>query len=156
MLRRVKDPLIRFYDKTQWEGDCLIWKASHSGHAGPNGTGRRPTFRPGRSAPKVYAHRWIYTQRVGPIPIGYEIDHLCRKGSCVRIDHLEAVTPRENQRRTQIALCRKGLHDLTDPKNIRIEMDGYKRRCRLCHNSNQLRCQRAKRERLRAETRVTR
>lgn len=45
------------------------------------------------------AHRWIYAQMRGPIPPGYQIDHLCRRPSCVNPDHLEAVTPSENMRR---------------------------------------------------------
>lgn len=45
------------------------------------------------------AHRVIYEKRVGPVPAGLELDHLCRWRSCVRPDHLEPVTHRENMRR---------------------------------------------------------
>jgi hypothetical protein len=47
----------------------------------------------------VYAHRHYYTVHVGPIPSGLQLDHLCRKRSCVNPDHLEAVTQVENIRR---------------------------------------------------------
>lgn len=46
------------------------------------------------------AHRWAYEQWVGSIPEGFVIDHLCRIPSCVHPDHLEAVTQRENLRRS--------------------------------------------------------
>lgn len=51
------------------------------------------------SAGKTYAHRYAYELMVGPIPQGYDIDHLCRVRNCVRPDHLEAVTHRENMLR---------------------------------------------------------
>lgn len=46
------------------------------------------------------AHRWAYEMAIGPIPKGYEVDHLCRNRGCVRPNHLEAVTKRENVRRS--------------------------------------------------------
>lgn len=45
------------------------------------------------------AHRYFYEQAKGPIPDGYQIDHLCRNHSCVNPEHLEAVTQAENVRR---------------------------------------------------------
>jgi 5-methylcytosine-specific restriction endonuclease McrA len=48
-------------------------------------------------------HRKIYEFLVGPIPDGYEIDHVyargCRHLDCIWIEHLEPVTPNENKRR---------------------------------------------------------
>jgi hypothetical protein len=45
------------------------------------------------------AHRWMYEQKIGPIPKGLVIDHLCRNTRCVNPDHLEPVTRGENTRR---------------------------------------------------------
>lgn len=44
-------------------------------------------------------HRIVFQSCNGPIPDGMEIDHLCRNRACVRPDHLQLVTHRENVRR---------------------------------------------------------
>lgn len=48
------------------------------------------------------AHRVMYEHFVGPIPEGFDLDHLCRNRKCVRPDHLEAVTRKENLRRSPL------------------------------------------------------
>ncbi len=53
----------------------------------------------GRGAKKPYVHRYVYELLVGPIPDGFDIDHLCRVRNCVNPEHLEAVTHRENMLR---------------------------------------------------------
>ena len=49
------------------------------------------------------AHRIVYEALVGAIPDGLVLDHLCRNQMCVNVEHLEAVTPRENTMRSPIA-----------------------------------------------------
>ncbi len=97
---------------------------------GTNGIGR-----------KYLAHRFAYELAVGPIPVGLDIDHLCRVRNCVNPDHLEAVTRRENLMRSPIALtalnarkiqCTKG-HALADD-NLVVHSDG-KRGCRTCRKA---------------------
>ena|SRR3990167_9896046 len=89
---------------------------------------------------KRYAHRLAYELWVRPIPDGLEIDHLCRNPPCVRPDHLEAVTHRENMRRgispaahaLRFNECKHG-HPLT-PENTYTPLgDPTRRKCRTCN-----------------------
>ena len=45
-------------------------------------------------------HRIAYETYVGPIPEGYQVDHLCRVRWCFNPQHLEAVTAQENTLRS--------------------------------------------------------
>lgn len=47
----------------------------------------------------VPAHVFYYEHYVGLIPVGLQIDHLCRNHPCVNPDHLEPVTQAVNQQR---------------------------------------------------------
>ena len=84
-------PLNRFWAKVDFSGGCWIWNgAKHS-----NGYGPFYGFFQGTAA-----HRFAY-ECFGnsKIPIGFQIDHLCRNTLCVRPSHLEAVTQQENMAR---------------------------------------------------------
>jgi hypothetical protein len=91
---------------------------------------------------KKPAHRVVYELLVGPIPDGLQLDHLCRNHGCVRPDHLEPVTPRENLIRgnTKAAEnvakthCPKG-HPYDDANTV-VTTKGY-RKCREC---NKIQC----------------
>lgn len=75
-------------------GECWIWRSVI-----------HPKWGYGRfsfGGKYVQAHRWSYQHFVGPIPKGLHIDHLCRVRACVRPDHLEPVTPAENNRRAAL------------------------------------------------------
>lgn len=47
------------------------------------------------------AHVAMWVDRHGPVPPGLELDHLCRITQCCNPEHLEAVTPTENKRRSR-------------------------------------------------------
>lgn len=78
---------------------CWLWTANttRGGYGLFNVTSRRP----------VYAHRFVWELTRGPIPAGYQIDHLCRVRRCVNPEHLEPVTQQENLRRERAALERQ-------------------------------------------------
>lgn len=110
-------------------GDCWLWTAQIGGTRGRYGYFRMGTK---TSDPRITAHRVSHLLFIGPIPEGYEVDHSCRNTLCVNPAHLEAVTPDENKRRARLTMCRAGLHDLSDPENIRWDNQGRRRGCLRC------------------------
>lgn len=107
---------------------CWIWPGSKT----PGGYG---TVSDG---PKTrYVHRVMYEMFVGPIPAGFDLDHLCRTRSCARPDHLEAVNRSTNLMRgahrsalaVQTGKCLNG-HEYT-PDNTYVTKRGT-RTCKAC------------------------
>lgn len=108
---------------------CMPWVA------GRTGKGYGQFWDGGRT---VYAHRFAYETVVGPIPDGFQLDHLCRVRNCVNVDHLEPVTNKENLRRgvspsavhTAKVNCPKCGGDYT---SYTYPNGRTKRQCRTCY-----------------------
>lgn len=134
--------LIRFKAKVAVQDACWLWTGAKNDH----GYGQLRVG--GRSGRTFYAHRLSYEHHVGPIPVGHDIDHLCRTPACVNPAHLEAVTHRDNVMRGEaprIVLSRTNRclngHSLSAP-NVIFDRNG-RRRCRTCTNARARRYQRS-------------
>jgi hypothetical protein len=91
-----RDDFARFAHFVEYAGSCWIW------------TGARMLSGYGLFG-EVTAHRFSYELFVGLIPVGLELDHLCRTKACVNPCHLEAVTHHENMLRGKhVILCVHG------------------------------------------------
>jgi HNH endonuclease len=103
---------IRLWARVDKTDDCWNW----TGNLQSSGYGVITENR------KSYVvHRLTYTWVKGPIPVGLEIDHLCRNKRCVRPDHLEAVTHGENVRRAKVYKCQDPSHHRSDDGKRCIE-----------------------------------
>jgi hypothetical protein len=76
-----------------YETPCWIWQRSvdsrgYGSAALNDGTGR-----------STCAHKIVYEREHGPVPDGFQLDHLCRIPACVNPDHLEPVTNAVNTQR---------------------------------------------------------
>jgi hypothetical protein len=116
--------------------DCVLWQGclDRDGYGAKWIDGRR-----------VLVHRWAYEQERGPIPLGLQIDHLCRNRACYKVDHLAAVTGPENNRRAKWReRCKQG-HEFS-PENTVWQKDG-RRKCRTCRTEVYARSEQRRRER---------
>ena len=79
--------LERFWDKVDITNSCWNWEAlcNKDGYGRINSNGTM-----------LLAHRYIYEILENHIPIGLELDHLCRNRKCVNPNHLDIVTKKEN------------------------------------------------------------
>lgn len=120
-------PLDRFNRHWVRDGECWRW-------TGAKDTGGYGNINVGGKFYK--AHRLGYQMLVGPIPKGFELDHLCRNRWCVNPDHMEVITHAENVARSnnpahvshRTGICKRG-HSLADA--IRAS-NGHVSHCRTC------------------------
>lgn len=76
----------RFWGHVDKSGSCWLWtgRLNHAGYGQI------------RMGSMKQAHRVSYEMTFGHIPKGLVIDHLCHNRSCVRPDHLRAVSVKQN------------------------------------------------------------
>lgn len=77
---------------------CWVWQGATDRDGYPH---MQVRIRPGVKRLRR-AQRVVHEEYLGPIPEGYEVDHLCHVIQCLNPEHLEAVTPEENLRRRRI------------------------------------------------------
>ena len=91
------------------------------------------------------AHRFAYLALSGDVPVGLDLDNLCRTPCCVNPSHLEPVTRSTNVRRglrpAQLGreVVQRGLErthckhgHLLDVQNTYIRPDNGRRQCCVC------------------------
>lgn len=118
----------RFWSRVDRSGDCWLW----TGSLFNSGYGRFKAERQDRCA-----HAWSYELMRSPVPLGLELDHLCRVRRCVNPAHLEPVTPQTNLLRglglasanSQKTHCVNG-HEFSSENTGRASNGG--RVCRRC------------------------
>lgn len=127
--------LSNIYAKCVVVGTCLIWLGAKS----KRGYGV-VCITDGAITQKRKVHRVVWMLLRGPIPEGYEIDHVrsrgCESRACCDVAHLEPVTHAENMARSRPATkvaCIRG-HKLNGGNLVRSALRFNKRNCRECKN----------------------
>lgn len=118
----------RFWAKVNKTDGCWVWTGCKNRGYGQFWTGTG----------KMLAHRYSY-ELLRKIPEGLTLDHLCKNPPCVRPDHLEAVTMKENILRSESA-CALHARKKTCPKGHPLD-DRRKagRFCRTCKRADDAR-----------------
>ena len=123
----------RIFSRISFDHDCWRWNGSHD----QNGYGRVVVHSGGSSTP---VHRVVYEAMIGSIPVGREMDHLCRNRGCCNPMHLEPVTHRTNMRRGLAGAvgraqthCHRGhAYEEHARVSVEIDTDGTEHKTRVC------------------------
>jgi hypothetical protein len=141
--RTIQDPEERFWSKVNKTELCWIWQGALS----EKGYG---TF--SIRGKQIRAHRYSWELVNGKIADGLVIDHLCENKACVKPEHLEPVTNKENLLRGEVGKknaehhkakthCRNG-HEYTEENTAhwnRKSRGVLTRRCKVCYAEQQAR-----------------
>ena len=85
----IEDRFWFYVDERDFNG-CWNWTGNRT-KPGARGYGK---FGVGQR--EIVAHRFAFELLVGPVPEGFEIDHICRNRHCVNPSHLRLVTRKQN------------------------------------------------------------
>lgn len=96
------------------ESGCII-QTSHNLNA--DGYFRKQVWIDGKLKPMMY-HRYIWMQKHGPIPVGYEVDHMCKNRACFNPDHLQLLTATKHRTKDNM-----GRHSDKKEKAYRIWLE---------------------------------
>lgn len=111
------------------EGDCLLFTGAVSNRYAQIEI----------QGVKQMAHRVAYELAKGPIPAGLELDHTCKRPTCINSEHLEPVTGRVNILRSDGPASRNAKKT-TCPQGHSYDMATTKRRhCKQCRAEAQRR-----------------
>jgi hypothetical protein len=102
--------------------DCWLW-------AGANIEGYGIVRRKGKA---FRVHRLLWIAINGEVPYGKELDHLCRNKLCVRPDHLEAVTHKENVLRGESPSAKNARKTVSSCGHPYTGKDPIRRYCKPC------------------------
>jgi len=128
------DPVQKIVDRCEI-GLCWLWQRKRNNRGyGVTGFGGR----------RWYVHRLMWTHLVGPIPAGFEIDHLCKQRACCNPDHLEPVPGKVNTLRGGSPAARHARRTHCDEGHELNES----RTCRICKNTRARELYAARREEL--------
>ena len=117
----LEERVARYTQKTE---TCWNWVGAsrQTGYGALNISGRSEVV-----------HRLIFTMAYGAIPAGLVIDHMCRNPRCIRPDHLQAVSNKQNGENLS------GPHrdSRTGVRGVSFDMKTGRYRARVGHNGRE-------------------
>lgn len=96
---------------------CILWTGAVSDNSYPRMMVERGKY--------IGAHIWVWRHLHGPIPDGFDIDHICHVRICVNPNHLEAKPREENRAEGWLRHARRSRRDavLTPPEPLAFLLD---------------------------------